>query len=159
MLMNISGSTSNLRVFHAVRLVSITAYLPTSSVVWNGSVTLAIVPSISVSWASENAPQTTTSESNPGSIMQKAVFRPPKDSLAAFWSTSSANESVPILYLQLSTGVILDVIIQANMSGALQGGTAVSTTSSGTAGIIYNSYFDGPNSGAVIVPQGTSSLN
>jgi len=151
LLLNL-GSGSNWRVVHAVRLVSLTAFLPALGAVSGTS-------NFSLTWASENAPQETITESNVGSTMQMAVFRPPKDSLSAYWSASGQAESVPVLFIQGSAGVLIDVKYQFIITGYVSGPTAVSTTNSGTAGVIYSSYFDGPQSGASLVPVGTLALN
>jgi len=159
LLFNMNGSTSNNRICHAVRLVSITAYIPGGLPVWNGSILLQVLPQVTVTWASENAPQVSVTESNGGSVMTRCVFSPPKDTLASYWSASAQAESVPILYIQTSGGVTFDVVTQFQIGGNLQGAIGVTTVNAGTAGLTYMSYFDGPNSGnEKLIPVGALSL-
>jgi hypothetical protein len=128
-------------------------------VVYNGSSTLISVPSAAITWFSTNSPAETITESNGGTTMMRADFRPPRDSLAGFWSSTNINETEILLYIAISTGVIFDVTVQLTLTSLIEAPATVTTTASGVGGSVYTSYFDGPAAGAVMVPVSSLSLN
>jgi len=158
-LMNLSSSAANFRVGDGVRIKRIRAFLPASSTVWNGSVTLTTVPQVVVTWASLNATGLSVTESNGGSTMMMVDFAPPRNSLAGFWSATAQSESEAILYLQCTIGTIFDISTEIVLNGETAGAASVTTTNSGVAGILYTSYFDGPRASASLAPVGVLSLN
>jgi len=158
-VINKAGSTSSWRMCTAVRLVSIKAYLNASSTLWNGSLAVTSIPQVSVTWASENSPSESTTESNGGTIMKSCIFKPPKGSLSSFWTTSGQNESDVVLYIQTTVGVYFDVKYEMNLISLSQVPSSVATAASGVAGTMYGCYFDGPNTGASLAPVGVPAIN
>jgi hypothetical protein len=112
-----------------------------------------------VTWASENSPSESISESNGGTQQMSCYFKPPKESLASFWSTSGQNESDVVLYLQTTVGVTFDITFEMNLISLYQVPSSVATASSGVQGTQYACYFDGPNTGASLQPVGLPFLN
>jgi hypothetical protein len=159
LVLNKASSTSSWRLPTAVRLIRIRAYLNASSTVWNGSVSLTTVPQVAVTWASGNSPSETLTESNGGSTMSTCVFKPPRGSLAGFWSSSGVNESEVVLYIQTAVGITFDVTYEMILTTNDQVPSSVATAASGVAGTQYACYFDGPNTGASLVPVGLPSIN
>jgi len=158
-VINKAGSTSSWRMCTAVRLVRIRAYLNASSTLWNGSLAVTSIPQVSVTWASENSPSESVTESNGGTIMKACTFKPPRGSLASFWTTSGQNESDVILYLQTTVGIYYDVTYEMNFISLTQVPSSVATAASGVAGTMYGCYFDGPNTGASLAPVGVPAIN
>jgi len=158
-ILNKASSTSSWRMCTAVRLIGIRAYLNASATLWNGSLALTSIPQVSVTWASENSPSESTSESNGGTQQMTCYFKPPRESLASFWSTSGQNESDVVCYMQTTVGVTFDVTYEMIMTTLTQVPSSVATAASGVAGTQYQCYFDGPNTGASLQPVGLPSLN
>jgi hypothetical protein len=91
--------------------------------------------------------------------MKGCTFKPPKGSLANFWTTSGQNESDVVLYIQTTVGVTFDVLYEMNLISLVQVPSSVATASSGVSGTMYSCYFDGPNTGASLQPVGLPFIN
>lgn len=144
MFMNLSSALSNGRIFQAVRV---------------NKVTLTTSIQASIQWRSLYAPSSTTlvtgtSTTAAGIYMSK----PPKNSLASFWSTSGSNESEILFLLDFTTNDYIDVSFSAVFQDDL-GSVNVVTSNNGSGGNLYRSRLDGPASGALLVPVLISSLN
>jgi hypothetical protein len=144
LIQNSASGTNNYRLLQAVKVNRITLY--TSNVA-------------SVEWLSAYGPSsailvTGTSVVSPGILMS----RPPQKTLAGAWSFNGSNESENLLSLTYTQGDILDVSFSAVFCDRSAGAT-VATFSSGTAGFVYRTYFDGPNASANWQPLALGTLN
>jgi hypothetical protein len=154
------GSTSNYRLASSAKINWIRAFMPASGPVWNGSTSIIVGSSVSLCWQSEYSSDVTLTETNVGSTTQSCIFRPPKDSVAGFWSVGGVGESDVIFSLYASAGTLLDISFSYQLASLVDYvATSVTTTASGTNGSIYQSYLDGPSSGAVFIPLGIQPLN
>jgi hypothetical protein len=144
MFTNLTSSTSNTRMFAAVRV---------------NRITLTTAGSASLEWLSEYGPTSATlitggTATTPGVLTQ----RPPDKSLCAVWSTSGSNESTNLFSLTQIQYDYIDVHYSAVFVDR-SAGVSVSTSNSGTTGAVYRSYLDGPNGSAVYQPLAVQFLN
>jgi len=149
LLVNLSGSTSNTRLIAGVRIKKVEIWSPCS----NSTLT------ISWEWLSNLGPSseisdTTSSASFPAHISTK----PPPNSLCGFWSITGQNESEVIAILTAPVGSVLDATIEYYLFDG-EGQVSVTTAASGVLGTLYNTRFDGPAGGAVMVPVSYVTIN
>jgi hypothetical protein len=112
---------------------------------------------IALTWLSNYGPSTEISDTSTSNA-SPAHFEttPPLQSLASFWSMTGSNESEAILNITAAQNAILDVWVDiVLMDGP---GAAVSTSQSCSSGYFYVTYFDGPGSSSVFLPQSVVSI-
>jgi hypothetical protein len=144
MFMNLSSSTSNGRIFQAVRVSKITL---TTSI------------SASIQWRSLYAPSSTTLVTGTSTTAAGVyISRPPKNSLASFWSTSGSSESEILFTIDFTANDYVDVSFQAVFQDDLAPNGPL-TAASGSVAQVYRSRLDGPATGALLVPVLVASLN
>lgn len=144
LIMNQNAGTSNYRVCAAVRVNRVRMYTAGSA---------------SLEWQSAYGPSSATivqgtSTTASGLLMQK----PPKTSLASYWSLTSSNETESVF----SISSIMNDVIDVDFSVVLMDTETpvnVTTTASGTVGQLYRSYLDGPNGSAIYKPIYLVNLN
>lgn len=119
---------------------------------------------ISVMWQSNYSPEAIISDT--GTVFRPAhlMTRPPKDSLASYWSLGGINESEPLFSLQLPQQTIFDLIVDCVVqNNALNDQTPISVTpttgGSLVDGRMYIPYLDGPSSGAGLAPTDYPSFS
>jgi len=129
LLLNQNGGMSNYRLCAAVRVNKVRIYTAVTC---------------SLEWSSAYGPSSATivqgtSTTASGILEQK----PPKNSLASYWSLTGSNESEVLMVVGLSTGDVIDVdysIVLMDQEAPVN----VTTAGSGTVGQLYRSYLDGP---------------
>jgi hypothetical protein len=148
LVMASSGSVGY-RLFSAVKLNKLTIFATTDA---PGSVINSSLQWLSTSGPSQLITETSTSAAYPSVI----VSRPPKQSLASFWSQVGTNESEQLLIMKLNGGDMVEVEFQAVLQNSYLGfnpaGTAITITS-GVAATIGAPSLDHSGSAAVI-PEG-----
>jgi len=82
----------------------------------------------------------------------------PARSLASFWFDSGINEGDVMFNLTAPAGTVIDVSVSMAIGNDTNARIAT-TSASGTAGLFYLTYLDGPRGGAIWVPVGFQSLN
>jgi hypothetical protein len=151
LMVNISSSTGNWAIISALKLDRIEMVSPAISV--------GAPSTISVEWLSTYGPSVIVSDTSNSTAIQCVVrSSPPRNSLASFWSLSNSNESDTIMNLNAPTATVVDVWVTMVLNDGINSRNAT-TTASGTQGILYASFLDGPRSGAVFVPVSVASLN
>lgn len=102
------SSTELVRLANAVRVKSIEVWNLSAS--GSSSANVNAVGEISVQWESQYSPSMIVSDS--GTVFRPAHIRtkPPKDSLASYWSLSGSNESETLFKMVLPQQCIFDVI-------------------------------------------------
>jgi hypothetical protein len=150
-IVNTSGSTSNIALIKAMKINKICMY--------SGAVAGANSASLILEWISTAGPNVQINRVVTGTA-DVAVLesKSPSRSLASFWFDSGVNESDVMFYLTCPTAAFVDVHVTlalGNDTNARQ----PTTSASGTAGLCYYTYLDGPRSGAIFVPIGFQSLN
>jgi hypothetical protein len=150
-IMNVSGSTTNYRIINAIRVNRVDMYVAGPAPPGSNTVQLE--------WVSTYGPSKLISDTSVSSA-QVAMIRskPPPQSLASFWSLRQANESDTLMFLTCPASTIVDVsvnIVLADDSVAV----SVSTSSTGTIGVLYATYLDGPRGSAIFTPISLPSLN
>jgi hypothetical protein len=142
--MNATGSTTNYRLLSAVRV---------------NKITLTTAVAASLEWLSEFGPTSATlitggTATTPGFLIQ----RPPQKSTAGYWSQIGVNESQNMLSFTCAQYDYIDV----DYSGVIIDRTpsSCSTTASGSVGVVYRTYLDGPNgASSQFAPVAVQSLN
>ncbi len=146
LVMNSASGTTNYRVFSGFRLKSVE--------MWQSSTSTT---PLSVEWTSSLGPSPVVSDTSVGTAFPAHVSTsPPKDSLAAFWSLTSSNESDVLLILTFDQQAVVDITFEA----IIQNGevpVAVTTTASGTAGKVYMTYLSGATT-TVLPPVSYAAL-
>jgi hypothetical protein len=144
LIVNQNAGTSNYRVCAAVRVNRVRIYTASSA---------------SLEWQSAYGPTSATivqgtSTTASGILMQK----PPKNSLASYWSLTGSNESESLFTLGCGFNDVIDVDYSVVLMDAE---TPVNVTSfaSGTVGQLYRSYLDGPDAADSFRPIYMRSLN
>jgi hypothetical protein len=109
--------------------------------------------SITLQWKSEYGPTKVLNDaSSSTAYIPHISSKPPKESLAAAWSTVGSNESTVLFSLNLTSDSIVDVHITAVFGNAFVGETAGTTIAiaAGTAGNIGMPALDHSGSAALI---------
>jgi len=105
--------------------------------VWSlGAAGVAVPATVSVEWTSNLGPSTIVSDSSMSIAPAFVNTKPPKDSLASFWSLTGSNETEVLAILTYTTGSIVDMSYEA----ILQNGetpVVVVTTLAGVVGQVY----------------------
>jgi hypothetical protein len=149
LLVNTSGTTANSRIISGIKLDRIEMY---------GAPQAANKP-IAIEWVSNYGPTSEISDQSLGaSIISQIKSSPPRNSLAGFWSMTGSNEGEQLCLITAPASTIINVwttiVLQDGETPASQ-----ATTSSGVTGTLYLTSFDGPGSGAKLVPQSYATLN
>jgi len=144
LVMNTSTSTTNYRLIDAIRINRVSIY-PIAGAVDSAMTTTTLA------WQSTYGPDTNISVTSTPLWPKCLRTRPPKLSLASFWSQSGSNESDNLFTISIPVGAIIDVqvtlVIQNNILS--QDAPVVRTsTSTGSAGSVYAVYLDGFSGGA-----------
>jgi hypothetical protein len=144
LIMNQNAGTSNYRVCAAVRVNRVRMYTASTC---------------SLEWQSAYGPSSATivqgtSTTASGILMQK----PPKTSLASYWSLTSSNESESVFSIASGMNDVIDVDYSVVLMDT-ESPVNIVTTNGGSVGQLYRSYLDGPNSGAIYQPIYLKSLN
>jgi hypothetical protein len=151
-IVNTSSSTSNIALIKAMKINKICMYSGASAGGGNSA-------NLVLEWISTAGPNVQINRVVTG-MADVAVLesKSPSRSLASFWFDSGVNESDVMFYLTCPTGAFVDVHVTlalGNDTNARQPTTAAS----GTAGLCYYTFLDGPRSGAIFAPIGFQSLN
>jgi len=113
----------------------------------------------SLEWASTAGPNRLITDSALGaSAIAKIISNSPPRSLASFWFDTGINESDVMFFVSAIQGAIMDVSVSITVGEDVASRT-ITTAATGTAGLTYYSYLDGPRVGAIWQPQGFLSLN
>jgi hypothetical protein len=144
LIMNQNSGASNYRVCASVRVNRVRIYTASSC---------------SLEWLSAYGPSSATivqgtSTTASGILMQK----PPKNSLASYWSLTGSNESENLMALTMGSNDVIDVDYSVVLMD-VETPVNITTTNSGTIGQLYRSYLDGPNAGAQYKPIYLQTLN
>jgi hypothetical protein len=141
-----SSATVGYRLFSAVKLNKVTIFGANDA---PGSVIQNSLQWLSTSGPSQLITETSTSSAYPSVL----ATRPPKASLASFWSQVGTNESEQLCIMKLNIGDVVEVDFQAVLQNSYLGfnpaGTAI-TISSGTAATIGAPSLDHSGSTAVV---------
>jgi hypothetical protein len=115
--------------------------------------------SLSLEWLSTYGPSVIINDFSISTAIP-AVIRtvPPRNSLASFWSLTASNESDTIMNLNAPAGTCVDVWFTIVFNDGVAA-RSVPTAISGTQGLVYATYLDGPRTGAVFGPVGLVGLN
>jgi hypothetical protein len=152
-ILNVSGSTTNYRTINAIRINRIEMYA--APLIGNSS----SPTTVQVEWVSTYGPSKVISDTTiSASLVAVVKSKPPQSSLASYWSLRNSNESDTLMFLTAPVNTIVDL----NVSIVYQDDSvanAVSTSSTGTIGVLYATYLDGPRSGASLVPVSLPSIN
>jgi hypothetical protein len=135
-----TAANTNARIISGYKLNRITAKCQPPG----GLATLLLTTS--VEWTSSYGPSKIVSDTSMGIHPAKLSSRPPRQSLASFWSLTGSNETDVLAILNLPAGTIVDI----NYSIIFQDGetpVSVPSTAAGTVGQLYMSYLDGSPSG------------
>ncbi len=147
-------TTTATRLLSGIRLAHIQIwYFPTG----NAASEQYVPNTVSVEWTSTYGPSVIVSDTSlsiePASILTK----PPKDSLASFWSLTGTNESDVLAILTLLARTVIDITYEC----VLQNGetpVGLSPTTVMTAGAVYMSYLDGIAGSGNISPVSYSGI-
>jgi hypothetical protein len=141
-----SSATVGYRLFAAVKLTKVTIFATAESA---GSVIQNSLQWLSTTGPSQLITETSTSTAFPAIISS----RPPKQSLASFWSQVGTNESEQLCIMKLNIGDVVEIDFQAILQNSYLGfnpaGTAISITA-GTAATIGAPSLDHSGSTAVV---------
>jgi hypothetical protein len=135
-----TSANSNGRVVSGYKLNRITARCQPP-----GGLATSIITT-SVEWTSTYGPSKISSGSSMGIHNAQLSAKPPRQSLASFWSLTGSGETDVIAILNFPTGTVVDI----DYSIILQDGEApvnVVTTAAGVVGTLYMLYLDGSASG------------
>jgi len=140
---------TSVRVFAAVKLVSVE--------VWTPPPTTLGTAKVSLEWKGANAPSTIKSDNAMGVLPAHIHTSPPVDSSSKWWSISGSNESEVLFVLTTDVSSVLDVVVLCSMidDDAPIAGDAIT---GGTLGQLYFNYLDGLVSGKFIPDGGVSIL-
>jgi hypothetical protein len=136
LFVNQSSNTTNWRVFSGFRLRSIE--------MWASTPTLGQVVTASVEYVSQYGPSTLFSDTSMGTAEPlHLITRPPKASLADFWSYTGSNESDVLFIITAPANAVVDITYDAVLQN---GETPVSftTTATGVGGTLYMAQLNGP---------------
>ncbi len=127
-----TATTTAINVYEAVRILQISMYFAPSSVDNMGDTS----GEIALNWRGERAPDTRITER--GTLSHPACIksRPPKESLASFWTTNQSNVDSVLCSLTVPAGTIIDM----NLCLTIGDGTTRSVTLTAvgsTTGIEY----------------------
>jgi hypothetical protein len=155
--MNVSNSTTGYRLMNAIKVNSISVW-GVAIAGLSASVDVS-VNNVSLEWLSTYGPSRIITDTtiNPAETAMIHSKSPP-NSLCGFWSTSNSNESDVMFKITSLSKCIVDV----NFTYTIQDDSNVfgqNTTNSGTLGVVYATYLDGPASGAIFQPIGLPFLN
>jgi hypothetical protein len=151
LMVNISSSTGHWAIISAIKVDRIEMVSPSGALLTQGT--------ISVEWLSTYGPSVIVSDTSNSTAIQCVVrSSPPRNSLASFWSLSNSNESDTLMNLNSPAGTVVDVFVTMVLNDGINSRNAT-TTNSGTQGILYASYLDGPRSGAIFTPISLAFLN
>jgi hypothetical protein len=149
LLVNTSGTTANSRIISGIKLDRIEMF---------GAPQAANKP-IAIEWTSNYGPTSEISDQSLGaSVISQIKTSPPRNSLAGFWSMTGSNEGENLCLITAPASTIINVyttiVLQDGETPASQ-----ATAASGVTGTLYLTSFDGPGSGAKLVPQSYATLN
>jgi len=150
LIMNAKSDTTNYRLLASIRLNSVSVY-PIAST-GGGAGGDAIATNTLMSWLSTNGPDTNLSITSTPLHPRALHSRPPKTSLAKFWSRTGSNESEVLFIFSPANNSIIDLhctIVLQNQILSADPPVLVTTGASGVAGTIYTVPLDG----VAITPQ------
>jgi hypothetical protein len=151
-----TSSTAAYRIFDSVKLRRIRIWGQPPGSAAPGSANVAPISS-AVQWLSSLGPSKVVSDQGIGSAFGSRLdTRPPKNSLASFWSLTASDETEVLFYVTLNPGDVLDLDLTCTIQNNLYGGDApVSITIiAGTTGTVYMTALDisASGAGALILP-------
>jgi hypothetical protein len=144
LILNQNAGTNNYRLCAAVRVNKVRIYTANSA---------------SLEWQSAYGPTSATivqgTSTTASGILEQ---RPPKNSLASYWSLTGSNESESLFVVGLYPNDVIDVDYSVVLMDQ-EAPVAVTTTAAGTLGQLYRSFLDGPAAAAKFQPIYLVSLN
>jgi hypothetical protein len=151
---NAAAGATNYRLIQAIRINRVS--------IWSIGTSTTPTQTISLDWVSTEGPSLSYSDTSMG-VSQAAYLTsvPPSRSLAGFWSLSSFNESDALMVLTTNINDIVDVDVSVVWQNNQPSGFApvtVTTTASGSAGVMYGGYLDGQTGSKVYKPIGLVPL-
>jgi hypothetical protein len=138
-----TAANANARIISGYKLNRITARTQTQGGLGVGNAT------ISVEWTSTYGPTKIVSDTSMSIHPAKISTRPPKQSLASFWSLTGSNETDVLAILNFPAGTVIDI----DYTIILQDGetpVSVASTAAGTVGTLYMLPLDGSASGQIV---------
>jgi hypothetical protein len=120
-------NTTAVRIFNAIKIRKVEMWSPVSAG--------ASAADFGIEWSSQYGPfetvnGTTQGTARPGHLMT----RPPKGSVAGFWSLAGVNESEIVMYIWGPAGTVVDFHLTGSMS-ADGAASATSVSPSGATGV------------------------
>jgi hypothetical protein len=154
LIVNLTGSTTNAALIKSMKINKIRVW--SSGAVASSAQTSATVI---LEWISTAGPNIYQTDSTVGTANMAVLDSPsPKRSLASFWFDSGVNESDVMFFISCPPGAFIDVHVSMT-TGNDTNARLPTTAASGTAGIAYYTYLDGPRTSAIFAPIGFQSLN
>jgi len=154
-LTGVSGTTTAVNIYEAVRLERVSMYFVTSS----GFGTLA--EELIISWTGDRSPDSRFSDR--GTLSHPACIktRPPRGSLASFWSNVTADMDEPLFYVTMPQYAIIDLTLTFCIGDA--GTKTCVVVDPGLSGVIYsaldNAIVAGTVGGEVLRPDSLTYAN
>jgi len=135
------------RMIQSIRINSVEIWVPPQ----------AATAFLNMTWLSQLGRSKTVTETAIGTALPGHLYsRPPKDSLASFYSISGVNETEPLLGMDIPKGAIIDVNVSyaiQNYISQLTAPVLSSSVATVTAGVVYGFSFDGTSTN-VLNPVG-----
>jgi len=155
MIFNTAGTTTNYRLFEAVRVTKIEMFsISTSS-------TGTLPSTIELQWVSEAGPPLVLADTSLGSANPAHILsRPPANSMAKMWSVTGSNESTVLFtFGNVNQNDVIDIYYEFVVQDVTDFGapTAYTSTATGTVGTVYTTPLDGAS--GKIGPAGISTLS
>jgi hypothetical protein len=137
-----TAANANARIISGYKLNRITARSEPQGGLAASNVTT------SVEWTSTYGPSKIVSGTSMGIHPAKICTKPPKQSLASFWSLTGSSETDVIAILNFPAGSVIDIDYTIILSNG-ETPVSVASTAAGTVGTLYMLYLDGSTSGQI----------
>jgi hypothetical protein len=154
-LMGTSTAFTCARIIQAVRVISVE--------MWSSPISSSPVPNlIQLTWVTEEGPQKMIMDTSVGTAEPAhLISRPPKNSLAGFWSYTGSSESVRVMDITCPQGTVIDVVceyvLQNDYNGLVLSPVTVTTTLTPTANILYVCALAGATYSGIL-PEGVTYI-